>query len=334
MNAGVIIFVLLLVLAFLGLPIYLSIGIATMVAMLHAGFPLEAVAQKTFLGMNSSSLLCIPLFILAGNIMAQGITQKLINAANVPLGRVRGSLASVTVLSSALFGAISGSAVATVAAVGGMTVPAMVKEGYDKNYAVACASCSSLLGPMIPPSISLVVYASLTECSIQKLFMATAIPAVFCAVCFLAYTLYYGWKMKLPQQPKATMKEKLYILKDSIWALFMPIIVLGLIFGGICTVSEAAGLGLLGSGQNGHNKLEVLDVERADGVVAGLSVLEHLFGGNKCHERLLLSLARIWTSGVRVRKAFYLAFCCPHCMEIVRVTCMRYHRNAGQDTRF
>ena len=103
MNAGVIIFVLLLVLAFLGLPIYLSIGIATMVAMLHAGFPLEAVAQKTFLGMNSSSLLCIPLFILAGNIMAQGITQKLINAANVPLGRVRGSLASVTVLSSALF---------------------------------------------------------------------------------------------------------------------------------------------------------------------------------------------------------------------------------------
>lgn len=108
MNAGIIIFVVLLVLAFLGLPIYLSIGIATLVAMLQAGFPLEAIAQKTFLGMNSASLLCIPLFILAGNIMAQGITQKLIAAANVPLGRVRGSLASVTVLSSALFGAISG----------------------------------------------------------------------------------------------------------------------------------------------------------------------------------------------------------------------------------
>ena len=97
---------------------------------------------------------------------------------------------------------------------------------------------------------------------------------------------------------------------------------------------DDGGLGLLGSGQNGHNKLEVLDVERADGVVAGLSVLEHLFGGNKCHERLLLSLARIWTSGVRVRKAFYLAFCCPHCMKIVRVTCMRYRRHAGQDARF
>lgn len=245
MNAGIIIFVVLLVLAFLGLPIYLSIGIATLVAMLQAGFPLEAIAQKTFLGMNSASLLCIPLFILAGNIMAQGITQKLIAAANVPLGRVRGSLASVTVLSSALFGAISGSAVATAAAVGGMTVPAMKENGYDKNYAVACASCSSLLGPMIPPSISLVIYASLTECSIQKLFMATAAPAVFCTVCFLAYTLYYGRKMKLPKQPKTTAREKLMVLKDSIWALFMPIIVLGLIFGGICTVSEAAAISAL-----------------------------------------------------------------------------------------
>ena len=245
MNAGVIIFVLLLILAFLGLPIYLSIGIATMVAMIHAGFPLEAIAQKTFLGMNSSSLLCIPLFILAGNIMAQGITQKLIAAANVPLGRVRGSLASVTVLSSALFGAISGSAVATVAAVGGMTVPAMIEDGYDKDYSVACASCSSLLGPMIPPSISLVVYASLTECSIQKLFMATAVPAVFCTVCFLAYTLYYGNKMQLPKQPKTTAGQKLRILRDSVWALLMPIIVLGLIFGGICTVSEAAAISAL-----------------------------------------------------------------------------------------
>ena len=97
---------------------------------------------------------------------------------------------------------------------------------------------------------------------------------------------------------------------------------------------DDGGLGLLGSGQNGHNKLEVLDVERADGVVAGLSVLEHLFGGNKCHERLLLSLARIWTSGVVVHKAFYLAFCCAHCMKIDGVARMRYHRHTGQDTRF
>ena len=120
MNAGVLVFVFLVVLSFLGLPIYLSIAVGTMVSMVYAGFPLEAVAQKTFLGLNSASLLSIPFFILAGNLMARGITQKLIGAANVVVGRVRGSLGAVTVLASALFGAISGSAVATVAAIGGM----------------------------------------------------------------------------------------------------------------------------------------------------------------------------------------------------------------------
>ena len=97
---------------------------------------------------------------------------------------------------------------------------------------------------------------------------------------------------------------------------------------------DDGGLGLLGSGQNGHNKLEVLDVERADGVVAGLSVLEHLFGGNKCHERLLLSLARIWTSGVVVHKVFYLAFCCAYCMKFNGYACVRYCHRARSNLHF
>jgi len=245
MNAGVLVFVFLVVLSVLGLPIFLSIAVGTMVSMVYAGFPLEAVAQKTFLGLNSASLLSIPFFILAGNLMARGITQKLIGAANVVVGRVRGSTGAVTVLASALFGAISGSAVATVAAIGGMTIPAMEEEGYDKNYSTALASAASLLGPMIPPSISLIVYASLTEASVQKLFLTTAVPAIVCAVAFLAYTLYYGKKYNLPKQPKRTAKESLLILRDSIWALLMPIIVLGTIFGGICTVTEAAAISVI-----------------------------------------------------------------------------------------
>ena len=100
------------------------------------------------------------------------------------------------------------------------------------------------------------------------------------------------------------------------------------------SLHDDGGLGLLGSGQNGHNKLEVLDVERADGVVAGLSVLEHLFGGNKCHERLLLSLARIWTSGVVVHKAFYLAFYCAHCMKFDGFARAEYQLCAGQNAYF
>lgn len=245
MNAGLIVFIVLIVLAFLGLPIFEAIAAGTMLAMWFGGFPLETMAQKTFLGLNSSSLLSIPFFILAGNLMARGITQKLIAVANVLLGRVRGALGSVTVLASALFGAISGSAVATVAAIGGMTIPAMKDEGYDPDYSAALASAASLLGPMIPPSITLIVYAGLTDASVQKLFLATLTPAVVCTVAFLAYTLWYGKKKNLPKQPKKTLKEAGKIMLDAIWALLLPVIVLGLIFSGITTVIEAAAISCL-----------------------------------------------------------------------------------------
>ena len=245
MNAGLIVFIVLIVLAFLGLPIFEAIAAGTMLAMWFGGFPLETMAQKTFLGLNSPSLLSIPFFILAGNLMARGITQKLIGVANVLLGRVRGALGSVTVLASALFGAISGSAVATVAAIGGMTIPAMKDEGYDPDYSAALASAASLLGPMIPPSITLIVYAGLTEASVQKLFLATLTPAILCTVAFLAYTLWYGKKKNLPKQPKKTLKEAGKIMLDAIWALLLPVIVLGLIFSGATTVTEAAAVSCL-----------------------------------------------------------------------------------------
>ena len=245
MNAGLIVFIVLIVLAFLGLPIFEAIAAGTMLAMWFGGFPLETMAQKTFLGLNSPSLLSIPFFILAGNLMARGITQKLIGVANVLLGRVRGALGSVTVLASALFGAISGSAVATVAAIGGMTIPAMKDEGYDSDYSAALASAASLLGPMIPPSITLIVYAGLTDASVQKLFLATLTPAIVCTVAFLAYTLWYGKKKNLPKQPKKTAKEAGKIMLDAIWALLLPVIVLGLIFSGATTVTEAAAVSCL-----------------------------------------------------------------------------------------
>lgn len=245
MNAGLIVFIVLIVLAFLGLPIFEAIAAGTMLAMWFGGFPLETMAQKTFLGLNSSSLLSIPFFILAGNLMARGITQKLIAVANVLLGRVRGALGSVTVLASALFGAISGSAVATVAAIGGMTIPAMKDEGYDPDYSAALASAASLLGPMIPPSITLIVYAGLTDASVQKLFLATLTPAIACTVAFLVYTLWYGKKKNLPKQPKKTLREAGKIMLDAIWALLLPVIVLGLIFSGITTVTEAAAISCL-----------------------------------------------------------------------------------------
>lgn len=150
MNAGLLVFILLLALSFLGIPIYIALGIGTLMALNMADLPMLVLPQKLFAGMNSSSLLAIPFFILAGNLMSRSITGKLIDVANALIGRIKGSLALVTIVASGLFGAISGSGVATASAIGGLTIPAMKKEGYPAPFAVAVSSVSSILGPIIP----------------------------------------------------------------------------------------------------------------------------------------------------------------------------------------
>ena len=198
------------------------------------------VPQKIFTGINSTALLAIPFFMLAGNLMAKGITNKLVAIANSIFGHVKGSLAVITVVASALFGAITGSAVATCSAIGGITAPAMKKEGYPAPFAGAIISMSSILGPLIPPSIPLIVFASLTDTSVTELFKATIIPAGVFAIYLIVHALRYGKKHDLPAHEKASSKEVLVSINDGVWALLMPVIILGGIFGGIFTATEAA----------------------------------------------------------------------------------------------
>lgn len=233
MNAGLIVIILLLVLSILGIPIYLALGIGTLVALNMADMPFIVLPQKLFAGMNSSSLLAIPFFMLAGNIMSRSITGKLIDVSNALIGWIKGSLAVVTVLASALFGAISGSGVATASAVGGTTIPAMKEEGYPDHFAAAISGIAAILGPIIPPSITLIVYASITDLSVSKLFVGSVIPGILMAVGLIIYALFYGKKNDLPAHERKSAKEVLLIFKDSIWALLMPVIILGGIFGGI-----------------------------------------------------------------------------------------------------
>ena len=240
MNAGLLVFILLLLLSFLGIPIFISLGIGTLIALNMADLPMLVLPQKLFAGMNSSSLLAIPFFILAGNLMSRSITGKLIDVANALIGRIKGSLALVTVVASGLFGAISGSGVATASAIGGLTIPAMKKEGYPAPFAVAVSSISSILGPIIPPSITLIVYASITNVSVSKLFIGSVIPGLLLVVCLLGYALVYAKRNNLPAHEKMPDKEVAKTFKSSIWALLMPIIILGGIFGGIFTATEAA----------------------------------------------------------------------------------------------
>lgn len=198
MNAGLLVFILLLLLSFLGIPIFISLGIGTLIALNMADLPMLVLPQKLFAGMNSSSLLAIPFFILAGNLMSRSITGKLIDVANALIGRIKGSLALVTVVASGLFGAISGSGVATASAIGGLTIPAMKKEGYPAPFAVAVSSISSILGPIIPPSITLIVYASITNVSVSKLFIGSVIPGLLLVVCLMGYALVYAKRHTSP----------------------------------------------------------------------------------------------------------------------------------------
>lgn len=245
MNVGSVLFLILLVLAFLGIPIYIALGIGTLVALNIAGMPMLVLPQKFFAGMNSTSLLAIPFFILAGNIMSRSITTKLIDIANALIGRIKGSLGMVTVLASALFGAISGSGVATASAIGGITIPAMKKEGYPDTFAAAVSSISSILGPIIPPSITLIVYASITNVSVSKLFIGSVIPGIILVASLIVYCLIYGKKNNLPAHEKMSGRQVGKVFKDGIWALLMPIIILGGIFGGIFTPTEAAAVAVL-----------------------------------------------------------------------------------------
>ena len=245
MNIGFVVILLLLVLSFLGIPIYIALGIGTMVALNMADMPMLVLPQKLFAGMNSASLLAIPFFVLAGNLMSRSITNKLIDVANAIIGRIKGSLALITIVASGLFGAISGSGVATASAIGGITIPAMKKEGYPAPFATAVASISSILGPIIPPSITLIVYASITNISVSSLFIGSVIPGVLLVLFLMGYALYYGKKHDLPAHEKQSAGEIVKTFKSSIWALLMPVIILGGIFGGIFTPTEAAAVAVV-----------------------------------------------------------------------------------------
>ena len=239
-----------LLLAF-GAPIAVCLGMSSVGAILvqGAGKPLDAIMSVLPRLCSSASskfvLLAIPFFILAGNIMSRSITVKLIDVANAIIGWIRGSVAVVTVLASALFGAISGSGVATASAIGGITIPAMQREGYPSEFSTAIASISSILGPIIPPSITLIVYASITNVSVSQLFMGSVIPGILLAGSLIVYALVYGKKNNLPAHEKQTPKQIGHAFKEGIWALLMPIIILGGIFGGIFTPTEASAVAVV-----------------------------------------------------------------------------------------
>ncbi|MDO4261169.1 MAG: TRAP transporter large permease [Eubacteriales bacterium] len=235
------------VLLFIGAPIAVCLGASSVATMLiqGAGRPLEAVMSSLPMIVSASTskfvLLAIPFFILAGNIMEKaGISEKLIRLAETFVGHRKGGIAIVCVIVSCFFAAISGSGPATVAALGVILVPAMIKSGYSPAFSAALMAASGAIGVVIPPSITFVVYGSIADTSIGSLFIAGLLPGILMGIAFAICAKLVGRKSELKSLPKTTGKERWNAFKDAFWGLLMPVIILGGIYGGVFTPTEAA----------------------------------------------------------------------------------------------
>lgn len=245
-------FITFVVLLLIGAPIAVCLGTSSVVAMIAqgAGRPLDTVMSSLPMIVSASTskfvLLAIPFFILAGNIMEKaGISEKLIALAESCVGHIRGGVAIVCVLVACFFAAISGSGPATVASLGVIVVPAMIKSGYKPAFSAALMAAAGAIGVIIPPSITFVVYGSIADASIGDLFICGLVPGLIMGLALMIVALVVGKKEDLKTLPKAPGKVRLKTFKDAFWGLMMPVIILGGIYGGIFTPTEAAAVSVV-----------------------------------------------------------------------------------------
>lgn len=238
-----VLFIALVVTLVLNMPVGIAIGVSSLCAILADGrISSLYIVQQLVTSADSFPLMAIPLFILAGELMgAGGVSKRLLNVCNVFLGRFIGGLATVTIVLCMFFAAVSGSGPATVAAIGSMVIPTMLDKGYSKSFTLALIATAGSIGVIIPPSIPMVIYGVSTSTSISSLFMAGFLPGILIGFSLIVVSYLYckkqGWK---GDERKYTAKEKLAAIWDAKWALLNPIIILGGIYAGIFTPTEAA----------------------------------------------------------------------------------------------
>lgn len=225
-----------------GLPIFASLALAVTLAMyLFGNVDPLLVPMRMFSGMNNFSLMSIPFFILAAELMRiGGLSDRLIGLARALIGWVPGGLGAATVLSCLFFGSISGSSPATVIAIGSIMFPALVAAGYDRYFAIGLIATAGTLGPIVPPSIALIIYGSVTGTSVGKLFAAGVVPAIIIASLLITYSCWYAIRKKYPREKFPSFAEFWTALKRSLWGLGLPVILLGGIYTGLFTPTESA----------------------------------------------------------------------------------------------
>ena len=225
----------------IGVPISLTLAlVATLPLYFFTDVDVVIIAQRMFNATNSFTMMAVPFFMLAGGIFSKGgVSKRLVNLADSLVGWMPGGLAVVTFVASAFFGAISGSSPATVAAIGAIMVPAMIDAGYSLHFALATVASAGFLGIVIPPSIPMVMYGVSASQNVGDMFISGVIPGILLTVGMSTYAYLYGRK-NLPKGTPFKLSNVLAAIKDAIWAIFMPVIILGGIYGGIFTPTEAA----------------------------------------------------------------------------------------------
>ena len=239
-------FLVFFVVAFLGLPIALAlVAAATIPLALFTNTSLMVIPQRIFVSMDSFSLMALPFFMIAGGLMVEGgVSRRLVNMANSLVGHLPGGLAVVAFVASAFMGAISGSATATVIAIGSIVVPAMIEAGYDKKFSVTTCATAGFLGTIIPPSIPMVTYSVTTGASTGDVFTGGILPGILLVILMSIWGVIYG-KKHVPITHKFSLRAVGKSFLEGIWSLLMPIIILGGIYGGIFTPTEAAAVACL-----------------------------------------------------------------------------------------
>ncbi len=267
-------------LVLINVPIAIALGVVTAAAMLIVQGPdiLPNIALVMFDGATKFPLIAIPLFVFAGAVMnAGGISARLINLASALLGFIKGGLAMVTIGASMFFAEISGSAVAGVAALGSILIPAMKEKGYSAPFATAVASSASTLAIVLPPSIPMIIYAVMAQTSITQLFLAGFVPGILGAVLMMIVSYFFARKYNFPVEEAFKLSRVWQTFKEAGLALTLPIIILGGIFGGIVTATEGAGLAVVAAIVIGfiYNELDWRRLQKAliDGGVQTASVM-------------------------------------------------------------